>query len=433
MIQYILFVLVAEIERGLESMDRTREQVRKAYADIDADIAEMLREDADAVINISVSFDGTWQKRGFTSNFGIGVCIDIITGLVIDFEVLSSYCHACVLKDSARRDNKITEQEYDTWKDAHQDCAKNFLGSSKAMEQEAAKRMWARSVNRHQLRYVEMLSDGDSAAYKGVVALNPYPGHELNKLECINHAHKRMGTALRKLSVEGKLGGKGVGKLTAVKCKSLQNYYRGAILENQGSLEQMKTAIWAGLLHSMSTDENPLHTRCKPSWCWYRKAVDNDETPGSHKQHTGTYLTREVGKKLLPIYHRMSSDSLLQRMQHGGTQNANECLNSVIWSRCPKTVFVGKSRVEAAASMAIATFNEGASAMLAVMERLWLETTVVTINAVGDEDDKRITRADAVVTAGAKHKRKSSDTGKKIKRHQQQAKEGPTYGAGMAD
>lgn len=55
-------------------------------------------EDEDAVINISVSFDGTWHKRGFTSKYGIGVCIDVLTGLVIDFEVLSSYCHACALK-----------------------------------------------------------------------------------------------------------------------------------------------------------------------------------------------------------------------------------------------------------------------------------------------------------------------------------------------
>ncbi|KAI4814438.1 hypothetical protein KUCAC02_003634 [Chaenocephalus aceratus] len=53
---------LAEIERGLESLHRTREQVRQAYADVDPDVAELLREDADAVINISVSFDGTWQK-----------------------------------------------------------------------------------------------------------------------------------------------------------------------------------------------------------------------------------------------------------------------------------------------------------------------------------------------------------------------------------
>ncbi len=240
-----------------------------------------LREDADAVINIRVSFDGTWQKRGFTSHYGIGVCIDLITGLVIDFEVLSSYCHACALKENARREKNITEEEYNTWKEKHDDCTKNFSTSSKAMEQESAKRMWGRSKSRHHLRYTQMLSDGDSTAFREVVALNPYPGPEITKLECINHAHKRMGTALRKLSAQGKLGGKGAGKLTAAKCKSLLNYYRGAILNNQGNVEQMRTAIWASLLHSMSTDENPLHNRCKPSWCWYRKAEENGVTPES--------------------------------------------------------------------------------------------------------------------------------------------------------
>lgn len=67
LIQYT-FHFSGKIERGLESLHRTREQVRQAYVDIDADVAELLREDSDAVINISVSFDGTWQKRGFTGD-----------------------------------------------------------------------------------------------------------------------------------------------------------------------------------------------------------------------------------------------------------------------------------------------------------------------------------------------------------------------------
>lgn len=192
------------------------------------------------------------KKRGFTSHYGIGVCIDILTGLVIDFEVLSFYCHACVLKQSAKNEGKITVEEFDSWREMYTDCAKNFRGSSKAMEQEAAKRMWARSVSRLQLRYTEMLSDGDSCAFKEVLSLNPYPGHDIVKLECINHAHKRMGTALRKCSAKRKLRDKGLGKLTAKKCKTLQNYYRGAILNNQGSLDTMKAEIWAGLLHCMS-------------------------------------------------------------------------------------------------------------------------------------------------------------------------------------
>ncbi|KAL1276945.1 hypothetical protein QQF64_023618 [Cirrhinus molitorella] len=187
------------------------------------------------------------------------------------------------------------------------------------MEQEAAKRMWARSVSCHQVRYTEMLSDGDGAVFKEVVALNPYSGHEIVKLECINHAHKRMGTALRQLSKLGKLGCKCLGKLTPPKCKALQNFYRGPIINNPGSIDKMKAEIWAGLLHNMSSDGNPLHTRCSPSWCWFRRAEENGETPESHKHHTKNFPSREVGKKLIPVYHRMSSDSLLQRMQHGGT------------------------------------------------------------------------------------------------------------------
>ena len=72
-------------------------------------------------------------------SFPIGICIDILTGLVIDFEVLSSYCHACVLKQGAKNEGKITVEEFDSWRETHTDCAKNFTGSRKAMEQEAAK------------------------------------------------------------------------------------------------------------------------------------------------------------------------------------------------------------------------------------------------------------------------------------------------------
>ncbi|XP_070174553.1 uncharacterized protein [Littorina saxatilis] len=42
----------------------------------------------------------------------------------------------------------------------------------------------------------------------------PYPGVQVKKCDCVNHAHKRMGTALRKLAKDEELGGKGVGRLT---------------------------------------------------------------------------------------------------------------------------------------------------------------------------------------------------------------------------
>ncbi|KAL8607716.1 hypothetical protein ACOMHN_039389 [Nucella lapillus] len=106
-------------------------------------VAELVRSvypsmDSDDVLDITVSYDGTWQKRGFTSHHGIGVAIETQTGLVIDFEVLSNYCHSCSL---ARTRLGSDTPEMEDWLNNHADCDANFNGSSKAMEAEAARRI----------------------------------------------------------------------------------------------------------------------------------------------------------------------------------------------------------------------------------------------------------------------------------------------------
>ncbi|KAL8606721.1 hypothetical protein ACOMHN_018755 [Nucella lapillus] len=117
-----------------------------------------------AVIDVTVSFDGKWHKRGFTSNYGVGIVIDVMTGLVLDYEVLSKYCHACTLSEKTM----MTEIERAEWRGEHDPvCEKNYTGSSKGMEKEAALRMWRRSIE-NSMRYTNMLSDGDSVAYKAV-------------------------------------------------------------------------------------------------------------------------------------------------------------------------------------------------------------------------------------------------------------------------
>ena len=196
-----------------------------------------------------MSYDGTW--RGFSSQYGVGVAIDILTGLVIDFELLSLYCHGCAEADNKEWSGGARERLL--WEEKHApDCCKNYTGSSKAMETEAAKRIWLRSVEKYNLRYTEMLSDGDSTAFKALHDLQPYGDIVLSKLECVNHAHKRMGTALRKLTKQEKLGGQGEDRLTVNKCDILQSYYRTAIQNNLGNLDDMKNAVLATLHHSMS-------------------------------------------------------------------------------------------------------------------------------------------------------------------------------------
>ena len=147
---------------------------------------------------------------------------------------MAKYCHVCKAAESRLK----TEEERRLWKAAHEkDCSLNHEGSSKAMEQAAAVTLWNRSIEMHN-RYTSILSDGDSTAHKAVLQSQPYEEEVVvSKLECINHAHKRMGTALRKLAKEEHLGGRGKGALTEKKCDALQNFYCGAILDNLGDVE----------------------------------------------------------------------------------------------------------------------------------------------------------------------------------------------------
>ena len=49
-----------------------------------------------SAVNTSVSVDGTWQKRSFTSLNGAVVAISIDTRRILNVEVTSRYCQACV-------------------------------------------------------------------------------------------------------------------------------------------------------------------------------------------------------------------------------------------------------------------------------------------------------------------------------------------------
>ena len=63
---------------------------------------------------------------------------------------------------------------------------------------------------------------------------------------------------------------------------------------------------------------------------------------------------------LLPIFEDLSNNALLSRCLHGKTQNANEELNSIVWSKCPKNIFVSKELMKIGLNSAILQFNEGA-------------------------------------------------------------------------
>ncbi|GFS48185.1 uncharacterized protein TNCV_2295971 [Trichonephila clavipes] len=335
-------------------LEMSRQTAREAHVKVDASLKNQ------EIIDVSVTYDGTWQKRGHTSNLGLGIIIDIFSGLVLDFEVLSKYCHNCVV---AGRDMGVDWAEFHTWPKGHADeCDKNFDGTSGAMEMHAALIMWRRSISDCQMRFVSMLSDGDSKTFQFLSDNKIYGSDiKIEKEECLNHIAKRLGKVKEWKVKKVTLGGRKQGSLTNKNITKLQNYYRKAITDNVPDTDKMKTAIYASLMHCSSTDKNPMHGQCpegESSWCFYKRAIAKGETPGSHSSMR-TYLSPQVVEKIMPVYQRLASDTILERCVAGKTQNSNESLHSCIWRKCPKEVFVSKRRLEIAVTDATEKHNLG--------------------------------------------------------------------------
>lgn len=338
------------------SMHAIREEVKTVYRE-----KNITDDNRNEPVDIAVSFDGSWHKRGHTSLYGVGFVIDILTGYVVDYAVISKYCHACQL---ATKDLGVDSPEFSIWKLGHKsECQQNYSGSSGGMEAFAAELLWKRSTD-YGLRYTTLLSDGDSKTFNHLQNLKIYGPIKLVKEECVNHVSKRLGTGLRQVAKEFKLGGKKPGSLTNVTIQKLTRYYGNAIRENTNDVTAMRTAVLATLHHCSSTDANPFHSKCPAgpeSWCFYNKAVAMGTQPGTHRQHIHTPISPFVLEKIIPLYQKLASTDLLERCMRGKTQNANECLHSMVWNKCPKENFVSKRKIDIAVAIAVSEFNHGYS------------------------------------------------------------------------
>ncbi|GFX15201.1 uncharacterized protein TNCV_2709061 [Trichonephila clavipes] len=232
------------------------------------------------VLDITVSFDGSWQERGYKSLYGIGVVNDLLTGLVRDYEILSKYCTECT---AAVRDLSGDSPDFAIWYEGHKsECQINHTGSSSSMKMEAAAILWQRSIKECNMCYTCILSDGDSKAFQHLMSLNICgKGKPIKKEKCINHISKRIGTGLRRKVKEWRIkcvciGGKNVGSLKETTIVKLTNFYRKAIKDNCNDVEKMKSAIYDTLYHCFSTDAKPKYNKTpngKLSWYFFKRAL----------------------------------------------------------------------------------------------------------------------------------------------------------------
>jgi len=106
-----------------------------------------------------------------------------------------------------------------------------------------------------------------------------------------------------------------------------------------------KLCIYASLFHNSMLDEKKRHQFCPPtkdSWCtWQKEIVEKGVTEFILKLS----IPQAIFDVILPICKKLTNDNLLEKCLHGKTQNSNEAFHSLVWQRCPKTIYCGEKSI----------------------------------------------------------------------------------------
>ena len=203
--------------------------------------ANDLRKTPNDSTDISISNDGSWQRRGYSSMNGFVSTISMDTGKVLDIEAMSRFCKLCCIHEKLRKSNP---EEYELWKAKHAaTCRANYRVPLQTWKLKAQKES---SIDRKIMGYgiPKLFSDGDSKTFPAIQNTYMFGENPVKvvKRECVGHVQKRVGNRIRKKKklVRG-LGGKG--KLTENMIDRLQNYYGIAIRSNKGNIEGVHPCI----------------------------------------------------------------------------------------------------------------------------------------------------------------------------------------------
>ena len=138
------------------------------------------------------------------------------------------------------------------------------------------------------------------------------------------------------------------------------------------------------------------------TWCKYKLDVVNGSDVYLRK-----CLPPVFRDELLPIFRRLSSPELLKSCAKGLTQNQNESLNNVVWSKCSKRVFIGLHRFILAVSEAVTSFNDGAKSREDLLVKLNLECGVSAKKVLSIQNKLRLQNAKIKSTEKCRKRRQA--------------------------
>ncbi|CAH0555169.1 unnamed protein product [Brassicogethes aeneus] len=315
-------------------------------------------QDLGEIINIIVSYDMGWSKRGngrsYDSLNGYGCIIGFLSGKVLDYETCNRKCLLCDLGHP---------------KDDH-DCRLNFQGSAKAMEPTVGASLANNSpiLKESGLQVRVLIGDEDSST---ISAVRKGTTKTIFKFSDKNHLQRSFNTDLYGLRVShNEMKKKGVVEHIR-KCLSY------AIAQNKGKNRELAAAMLAIPDHLFNHHEN-----CG-SWC--RRGEPNSENQ--------TVLLKSINlyNALKAIFTKYSKSS--EKFCIAASSQANKSINNIMAHKAPKNCCYSRSEsADYRYASAICTKNEGDSHIMAVNEKLSLSPGKHTKSFTSQMDRTRLKR-----------------------------------------
>lgn len=219
------------------------------------------------VVNIIVSYDMGWSKRGngksYDSLNGYGAIIGFINGKVLDYATRNRMCRKC---------SKGHPPE------SH-DCRKNFVGSAKSMEADVGAQLCNNSsiLKEANLRVRVIVGNDDTGTHK---AVNQGSTEHVFKLSDSNHLKKNFQKELYKLSASFK------SQLKPYVIKHLMLCFRYAVQKNLKKPKKIAEALNCITDHSYGN-----HTNCG-DWC-RSVLLNNDQNDSEEENDENSLLIEE--------------------------------------------------------------------------------------------------------------------------------------------
>ena len=121
--------------------------------------------------------------------------------------------------------------------------------------------------------------------------------------------------------------------------------------------------LWPNSNFSHNSICHSMCPRDEYSWCKWQL----NKLKGTNTHTNKIKLPIFIYNLIKPVFKDLSNDDLLRKCLHGQTQNSSEVFHSIVWTRCPKNIFIVSRTFKAFINSAVIHYNDSGDGIKSVL------------------------------------------------------------------